>query len=138
MPKMALLLATDDWRKMEVFENFLAYAPKAVWRSQMTYKPETLAAIPYPIDLYFFHESVVGYRANCVDIQRGTPTDWPLSLCPPGYHDDTRPFTTFIFVDRLEAVAKTHISLFPKWKNPEERYRRGILGLLRVQDIFHP
>jgi hypothetical protein len=136
MPKMALLLATDEWQKMEVFRTFLSHAPKAIWRSQMKFKPETLAAIPFPINLYFFHESLVGYRANCVDIQRGNPTDYPLSLSPPEYRDDTRPFTTFIFIDRLDPIAETHISVFPKWRNPERRYKQGILGLLRVRDIL--
>src|SRR5690242_2848147 len=115
MPKMALLLATDTWEKMGIFQDFLETHPTAIWRSKQKLTPETLGAIPFPINLYFFHRNVIGYRAHCVDIQRGNPTDWPLSLTPPAFHDDHEPYTMGLFFDKFETVQATHIRLFPKW-----------------------
>jgi hypothetical protein len=136
MSTMAILLATDDWSKMSIFQAFLAREPQAVWRTQGHYTPEYLADIPYPLNLYFFHKSIVGYRANCTGIFRGAQADWHLSLTPPEFRPDTTPYTTFVVIDRLEKIADTHVSSFPKWDNPEERFQRGQFGLLRVRDIL--
>ena len=135
MTAMAILLATNDWSKMSIFQAFLAREPQAVWRTQGRYTPEYLAGIPCPLNLYFFHRSIVGYRANCTGIFQRTQADW-LLMTPPEFRPDATPYTTFIVIDRLEKIADTHVSSFPKWDKPEERFERGQFGLLRVKDIL--
>jgi hypothetical protein len=135
MSAMAILLATDDWSKMSIYQAFLAGEPQAVWRTRRRYTPGYLADIPYPLNLYFFHKSIVGYRANCTGISQGTRAEWHSST-PPEFRPDATPFTTFIVINQLEKIADAHVSSFPKWDKPNERFERGQLGLLRVRDIF--
>jgi hypothetical protein len=135
MSTMAILLATDDWSKMSIFQAFLAREPQAVWRTRRQYTPEYLADIRYPLNLYFFHKSIVGYRANCTGIFQRTQADW-LLMTPPEFRPDATPYTTFIVIDRLAKIADTHVRSFPKWDKPEERFERGQFGLLRVKDIL--
>ena len=136
MRKMAILLATDDWVKMDDLQEFLRNHPRTVWRTCRQYTSECLQEIPYPLNMYFFHRNIIRYRANCIEIARAT--GWPISEVSPEYRSDSTPYTTFIVMDRLEGIKETHISCFPKWDNPEECFRRGQLGLLRVEDIFEP
>jgi hypothetical protein len=135
MSTMAILLATDDWSKMSVFQAFLAREPQVVWRTQGQYTPEYLAAIPVPLNLYFFHKSIVRYRANCTRISQDPKAEW-LIMTPPEFRPDATPFTNFIVMNRLEKIADTHVSSFPKWDKPAERFERGQIGLLRVKDIL--
>lgn len=132
---MALLLATDDWRKMEVFTRHLAVNPKAVWRNRLNYSQDFLDNIHFPINLYFFHKSVIKYRARCIGISRGSSEDFPLKYSPIEYRSDAGKFTNGIFIENLEKVKDIHIREFPKWEDPGTHYQQGQLGLIRVVDI---
>jgi hypothetical protein len=136
MNKMAILLSTNKWNKMDIFQAFLAKNPRAVWRIRGGYTAEWLAGIPHHLNLYFFHRNIVGYRANCTGISSATQMDWPLSLIPPEFITDVTPYNIFIVIDRLEKIDDIHIKRFPKWEKPEERFQQGQLGLLRVRDIL--
>ncbi len=118
MPKMALLLATDSWEKMEIFQRLLADTPKAVWRNRSKLTPEYLDRIPFPLNLYFFHRNVIRYRAICTSIARGEARDWPLWMTPPEFRDATDPFSMFVEICRLDQIEDTPIECFPKWDHP--------------------
>lgn len=135
MNKMAVLLATDDWDKMRIFQEFLAKHSQAVWRTRGRYTPQYLGQIPYPINLYFFHRNVVRYQATCSGIYHDTAANWPLSDSPPEFRSDKTPFSTFVVLTRLRKIGDVHISNFHKWDNPNEHFQRGLLGLMRVQDL---
>jgi hypothetical protein len=134
--KIALLIETDDWNKMLVFQNFLAENPKTVWRTKLNYSTEFLESFDYPINLYFFHRNTIKYKANCLGIYRGRRADWPLTLSPPEYRAELIDYTNYFVLDRIVRVGDTHISEFPKWDNPNNYYPRGIQGLLWVADIL--
>ena len=143
-PQMALLLGCKPWKwgkmdseeKMDAFQRFLADNPKAVWRTKHRRNEKRLREIPYPLNLYFYWDNTIRFRANCIDIQPGNNEDWPI---PPEFRDDPEPYAVGIFMDKLEQVEETHIEKFPKWDNPEDHYDSGNLLLARVQDIFlHP
>ena len=136
MSRMALLTSTDDWDKMTIYQRFLAGNAQAIWRRGGNNSQEYLNRIPYPVNLYFFHRSVVKFRARCIGISRGNPSDWPLTITPPEFRGSRTPYTMAITIDRLEGVRDTHISKFPKWDRPKESYQQGGLPLYSVQDIY--
>ena len=133
---MALLIATDDWGKIDVFRQFLTTQSRAVWRTKGKYTPEYLSQIPFPINLYFFHRNIVKFRAKCSGIYRDTKENWPLTDSPPEYRSSTTPYTLFIVINEIHKVNETHISDFPRWENPKISYNNGQLGILKVIDIF--
>ena len=136
MPKMALLLATDTWEKMDIFQRFLVNAPKALWRTRGKLTPEYLSQLSYPLGLYFFHRSIIKFRANCTCISRGNSQDWPLSMTPPEFRQDREPYSMFTEISQLERVEDTPIWKFPKWNDPQKSYTRGLQALVKVQDIL--
>jgi hypothetical protein len=134
MTKMALLISTDDWSKLTLYQNFLCHNAKAVWRTRGKNKQDKLNQIPLPINLYFFHRNVVKYQARCTGIFR---TDqWPWEEIPSAFHASKIPFTIFIQIDTLSRIDEIPITEFPKWDNPKECFIRGQLGLLKVVDIY--
>jgi hypothetical protein len=81
MNKMALLLATDAWKKLDAFQRHLSKHPQVVWSAKGTYTTDYLHQIPYPVNLYFFHGNMIGYRARCTDIV--STGEWSLAQTPP-------------------------------------------------------
>jgi hypothetical protein len=136
MARMGLLIATDDWDKVDVFRKFLTTQSRSVWRTKGKYTPEYLSQIPYPINLYFFHRNIINFRAKCTGIYRGTTENWPLTDSPPEYRFSTTPYTLFIVINEIHEVKETHISNFPKWENPSISFRNGQLGILKVEDVL--
>lgn len=135
MKKMALLLATNDWKKNKVYREFiLNQSSKACWRINRKYTKEWLDKIPFPIYLYFFHESRIKYCALCLNIDV-SENPCPLSEVPPEYHDDKTPYMANIILKSLEDIPEVHISEFPKWNKPNEYFEQGQLGILKVIDI---
>ena len=59
MGKMAILLAADDWMKVDNYQEFLRSHPKTGWRTCGRYTPEYLQGIPYPLRVYFFHRNII-------------------------------------------------------------------------------
>jgi len=143
--KMALLLGCGKWEwgkmepreKMDAFQRFLADNPKAVWRWNGNYREYLHKNIQYPLNLYFYWDSIIRFRANCIDIQRHDNKDWPRSTIPPEFHNDPEQYVLGTFIDKLELVVETHIKDFPKWDSPETHYNRGLRRSFGVvQDIF--
>lgn len=161
MAKMALLLSTDDWDKLPVQQRFADDHGLSVWRTRGRYNT-FLEDIPYPVNLYFFHASVICYRARCTRIDRvsrtetgytltsydnaSSPTTPPAGLVsarhyrledvPDAFRSDPVAYTLFYEIDKLAETPATHISRFPKWQKPGEFYDRGQLGLFKVVDVF--
>lgn len=132
--KMAFLLATDNWDKMDVYEAFLTKHDHFAWRMGGQYSSEYLSQIQYPINVYFFHENLIKFRAKCKNIVM--EQSWSLKDIPPQYREDNPSYTMYLEFTKLERVPETHISEFPKWGNPKKYFDRGNLGLLRAIDVF--
>ena len=132
--KMAFLLATDSWTKMDVYQDFLVKKLKVTWRMGGAYTTQYISQIEVPINIYFFHRNVIKYRAVCKSISHKTPA---LSEIPLIYqHRDPPPYTIFLELRKVERIFDKPISSFPKWSNPKECYKRGQLGLLKVVDML--
>lgn len=136
MSKMALLLSTDDWDKVRIQKNYLNDHPVTVWRTRQHYTPEFLKQIRCPLNLYFFHASVVEACAHCIRIDRFPETRYRVSNVPPEFHADPTPYSIFIAIDKIVDVPAAHIRVFPKWDDPKTFYARGQFGLLKVIDTF--
>ena len=136
MPKLALLLSTDDWDKIQLQKKFLESHPTTIWRTRQRYTPEYLKQIRYPLNLYFFHRSNVEACAHCLRIERIPEVRYRVLNVPPEFHDDPTPYSIFIEMDKVVEVTATHIRDFPKWDDPETCFDRGQFGLLKVIDIF--
>lgn len=130
---MALLLAAGDWHKIDVHWEFLRQHSCAVWRTGDR-RTKSLAEIPLPINLYFFHLSVIRYRAHCIEIHSGC--DWSLADIPPEFRADRRSYTLYLAFDRLDRVTDTDIAVFPKWRKPTEHFERGLYGLQTIHDVL--
>lgn len=133
MPTLVLLMATDAWDKVETHRTFLRHHQPTVWRTRGRYTQKWLDQLQFPLNLYFFHRSEVRYRAHVSLISH--TAGWPLVDIPPEYHNDLTPYRLFIVIDSISPINSLPIRAFVKWDNPEQRYNRGQLGLLRVQDI---
>jgi len=135
MKKMALLLATDDWKKMEIYQKFLLENQMAVWRIKSPYTEKWVNNIQFPVNLYFYYQSHIGYSSTCRKIIRAN--SYPLSEVPPEYHSDKKRYVTFLRLNNLKKIREEiHISKFPKWINPNDYFKRGNQGIFRVVDIF--
>ncbi len=135
MKKMALLLATDDWKKMEIYQKFLSENQITVWRIKNPYTKEWVSNIQFPVNLYFYHKSCIRYSASCKGIILGN--SYPLSEVPPEYHNDKKHYVTFLRLNNLKKIREEfHISKFSKWINPNDYFERGNQGIFRVVDLF--
>ena len=135
MAKMALLLSTDGWDKLPVQQRFADDHGLSVWRTRGRYNT-FLEDIPYPLSLYFFHQSIIRYRARCTNIEPVTAAGYRLADVPPAFRDDPVAYTLFYEIDQIVETPAVHISRFPKWQKPGEFYDRGQLGLFKVVDVF--
>lgn len=120
--KMALLLSTDSWKKMDIFRDYLSTQPRAVWRINSKYSDSYRKNIPFPINLYFFHENKIRFRARCVNISR--ENKWSIEVIPPKFRNHTTSYRTFIEIERVEQISEMHIKEFRKWDNPKWIFRR--------------
>jgi hypothetical protein len=139
MNNMALLLATDDWNKMDAYQRHLSKHPQAAWRAKRHYTADYLHQIPFPVHLYFFHRNMIRYRARCTDIV--AKSEWPLADVPPKFHSDENQYSLIILIDSLAKIPDQHISSFSRWEDPMQHFERGRLGLLGVIDVtwtIHP
>lgn len=135
MEKMALLLATDDWKKMEIYIKFLSKNQIAVWRIKNPYTEKWVSRIQFPINLYFYHKSYIRYISSCKEILIGN--SYPLSEVPPEFHNDKKHYVTFLRLNNLKKIREEfHISKFPKWINQNDCFECGNQGIFRVVDIF--
>ncbi|MBN1168414.1 hypothetical protein JXA63_00835 [Candidatus Woesebacteria bacterium] len=134
--KIALLMSTNDWEKMNIYLKHLSKNQRAAWRNNLKYSKRFLESIGYPINLYFFHRNIVKFRANCVGIFQKKDRMWLDGEIPEEYKSSKTEFTTAVYFDKLKRVKDTHISEFPKWDDPSESFERGQQGLLRVVDLL--
>ena len=144
---MALLLACGPWKlgkmkpeeKMVEFQRFLDDNLEAVWRTRHRRNPNRLREYPYPLNLYFYWDNTIRFRANCRDIQCHDKGDWPQSMIPEKFRSDPdrEAYILGIFIDKLERVEDRDIKDFPKWKKPGH-FDEGLQQLVKVQDIFVP
>jgi hypothetical protein len=131
MNKMAIMLATDDLKKLEIYEKFISENKIANWRIKKKYTKIQ----HFPINLFFFHKSIIKYCALCENI---IPAKIGfLSYVPQEYHNDKKPYKTFILISKLKKFHEgIHIKNFPKYDNPTKHFERGQQGILRVEDTF--
>ena len=133
MKKLALLISTDDWSKMDDYQDFLSQNDKAVWRTRGRHKQSTLNQLPFPLNLYFYHKNVVRYRARCTGIFRAIK--WALEEVPPAFRADKADYSMFIQIDSLSRIDDLPITQFPKWDNPKECFDKGLPVMVRVVDL---
>jgi hypothetical protein len=129
---MAFLLATDDEKKSQAYEEFLKSHKQVVWRSK---KPPTrfLRSVDFPINIYFFYRSVIRHKAQCIRFIDGHV---PRNLILPQYRSEKTYYKTALVLSSMEAIEGVRIDQFPKWENPQDSFKEGQQGLLRVVDIF--
>lgn len=135
MLPMALLISTDSWEKVQVYQAFLESHQPAVWRTKGRYTSEYISQIKMPLNLYFYHRNVVRYQAVCQCIHRGT--GWPLEDVPQQFHVDQEPYRLFICLKSLRPIDDLPLHAFKRWDDPETCFERGQLGLLKAVDPVH-
>jgi len=131
--RMALLLATDSWEKMELFKDFVRSNNKGAWRIKKKYSGLAKKA-EYPINIYFFHRNVIKYRAKCQKMVLNNKPN--IKDVPEPFRDDTTKYGMYFDVSAVERMNDTPIKAFPKWKNPNEYYQVGNEGIRPTIDIF--
>ncbi|MBU1630381.1 MAG: EVE domain-containing protein, partial [Candidatus Omnitrophica bacterium] len=101
--KMAFLLATDSWKKMDIYEDFISEHDKFVWRMGGVYSTQYLEQIRYPINVYFFHRNIVKFRCKCEEIgEIGHNRERFLEDIPIVFHSDNASYSTFLLFTELE------------------------------------
>ncbi len=132
--KMAFLLATNNWAKIETYHAFLKQNKQFVWRMGGGYTADYFSKIQYPINVYFFHSNIIGYRAKC--IETGTGQTWDKRDIPREFQSDNSSYSAWLKFVKLEKTRNIRISEFPKWIDKNTHFKKGNLGLLRVVDFL--
>lgn len=134
MTKLALLMSTDDWNKVEIHRTFLSLHSRTVWRTQSRYSSHWVAQFKFPLRLYFFHRNEIRFSTTVMAIDRDE--HWALDDIPPEFRSDPTPYRLFITMVHIAPIDPIHIWDFPKWVNPLDHFTHGQFGLLRVVDIL--
>lgn len=134
MSKKAIIITTDSWKKLEIYQDFIETNGKFDWRFGTSKKYITRFNGFKDINIYFTHRGIVCYKARCEKIIVGEYDG--SSLVPDVFRDGETKYVGHIIINRLEKIYPLSNNTFTLIKSNKELNNRLYGGgPYLVQDI---